>query len=69
MSSSVSIAAAAVAANQAQVQSALAAKIAKMNADAAQSVVALLEASTANLEQISKASLPDGVGTSVDISA
>ncbi|MGI9385028.1 MAG: hypothetical protein ACR2PO_17895 [Methyloligellaceae bacterium] len=69
MSSTASIAAAAVTANQAQVQTAIAAKIAKMNADSAQSVVALLEAASANIEQLTKAALPEGVGSSVDISA
>lgn len=69
MSSVTGIAAAAAAANQAQLQMALAAKIAKMNASSAQSVVALLEASTENLEQIAQSSLPPGVGGKVDISA
>lgn len=69
MSSTASIAAAAVTANQAQVQMAVAAKIAKMNAESAQSVVALLEAASANIEQLTKAALPEGVGASVDISA
>ena len=69
MSSVASIAAAAVVANQAEVQLAVAAKIAKMNADSAASVVTLLESASANLEQVVKAALPPGVGATVDVSA
>ena len=69
MSSTVSIASAAVAANQAQVQMALAAKLAKMNAENAQSVVTLIESANANLTEIVKSALEPGIGTSVDISA
>lgn len=69
MSSMTTIAAAAMATNQAQVQMAVAAKIAKMNADQAQSVVALIEAASANMQELAKAALPPGVGTTVDISA
>jgi len=67
--SSANIAAAAAVANQAQVQMALAAKFTKANAEAAQSVVALLEASSQNLEQIAKGSLAPGVGGNLDVSA
>jgi len=69
MSSVAGIAAAAVAGNQAQVRSELATKFAKSNASAEQSVVALLEASAANLEQVTQSSPPSGVGGNVDISA
>ena len=69
MSSMTTIAAAAVAANQAQVQMAVAAKIAKMNADQAQSMVALMEAASANMKELAQAALPPGVGTTVDVSA
>lgn len=69
MSSVSSIAAAAAAARQAQVQMALAAKLAKMNAGNQQSVVQLLEAANANMQQAAKAALPPGLGTSLDISA
>ncbi len=69
MSSTTTIAAAAVAANQAQLQMAVAAKMAKMNAESAQSVVALIEAANANMQEVTKAALPPGVGTSLDISA
>lgn len=69
MSSVVNIATAAAAASQAQTQLALAAKFAKSNADSAQSIVALIEAASANLEQVTKSALAEGVGTSVDISA
>ena len=68
MSSITNIAAAAAAANQAQVQMALAAKLARMNASSEQSVVQLIEAANANLQQVTKASLPSGLGTSIDIS-
>ena len=68
MSSSVAIASAAVAANQAQVQMALAAKLAKANADSAQSVVQLIEAANANLQSIAKSATAPGVGETLDIS-
>lgn len=68
MSSVANIAAAAVAAKQAQVQMAVAAKLAKMNAANEQSVVQLLDAANANLQQAAKAPLPPGLGTSLDIS-
>jgi hypothetical protein len=66
---SAAIAAAAVASNQAQLQLALAAKFAKMNAASQQSLVALLEQSSANLEQLSGSALAPGVGGNVDVSA
>lgn len=69
MSSVANIAAAAAAARQGQVQMALAAKLAKMNAGNQQSVVQLLEAADANMQQVAKAALPPGLGTSLDISA
>ena len=68
MSSSVAIASAAVAANQAQVQMALAAKLAKMNANNAQSVVQLIESANANLQDVAKSATAPGVGTTLDIS-
>ncbi len=68
MSSSVAIASAAVAANQAQVQMALAAKFAKMNANNAQSVVQLIESANANLQNVVKSATAPGVGTTLDIS-
>ena len=69
MSSVVSIATAAVAANQARVQMALAARLAKMNAGNAQSVVQLIEAANANLQKVVQSALADGVGGNLDISA
>lgn len=68
MSSVANIALAAVAAKQAQTQMALAAKLAKMNAGNQRSVVQLIEAANANLQQVAKSALPDGVGASIDIS-
>ena len=61
-----SIAAGLVAAKTAQTQMAIAAKMMKMNAEAAQSVVALIDASQANLAQL--ASAGPGLGGNVDIS-
>ncbi len=69
MSSAVSIATSAIIANQARVQMALAAKLAKMNAGNAQSVVQLIEASNANLQKILQSTLEPGVGGNIDISA
>lgn len=66
---SASIAAAAAASSQAQVQMALAAKLTKANAEAAQAVVALLEAGSENLQQVSRGSLSPGVGGNLDVSA
>ena len=61
------IAAAAAASNQAQVQMAVAAKIAKMNAGAERSVAQLLEASAKNMKAVVNNTAP-GVGGVVDIS-
>lgn len=47
---------------------ALAAKLAKQNASNEQSVVQLIEAANANLQKVSKAALPSGLGASLDIS-
>jgi len=69
MSSAVSIATSAVAANQARVQIALAAKLAKMNAGNVQSVVQLIEAANTNLQKILQSTLEPGVGGNIDISA
>lgn len=68
MSSVANIALAAVVAKQAQTQVALAAKLAKMNAGNQRFVVQLIEAANANLQKIAKSALPDGAGTSVEIS-
>jgi hypothetical protein len=62
------IAMAAVASSRAKVQMALAAKLAKMNVGAEQSVVALIEAASANMQTILKSTLAPGVGGSLDIS-
>lgn len=69
MSSVVNIAATAVASNQAQVQMAVAAKLAKMNADNAQSIVQLIESANASLQQLVQSSASTGVGANLDISA
>ena len=62
-----SLAAAAAASSQAQVQMAVAAKIAKMNAGAERSVAQLLEASAENMKAVVSNTAP-GVGGVVDIS-
>jgi len=64
---SVSLATAFVAARQGEVQTAMAAKMMKMNADAAKSVVALLDAAQQNFDQL--ANVAAGVGGKLDISA
>lgn len=69
MSSDVAFAAATAATARAQVQMAVAARLARINAGSAQSVVDLIESAGANLEQAAKAALPPGVGTGLDISA
>ncbi|MFQ5625633.1 MAG: hypothetical protein ACE5FM_03155 [Methyloligellaceae bacterium] len=69
MSFAVNIAATAAAANQAQVQMALAAKLAKMNASNEQSVVQLIEAANASLQEVVQSALASGVGANIDISA
>ncbi|MGD9867774.1 MAG: hypothetical protein AB7U38_07235 [Hyphomicrobiales bacterium] len=63
------MAAAAVAANHAQVQLALAAKLAKSNAASERSVVGLIEAANQNMQTMVKSALAPGVGGTVDISA
>ena len=60
------IAASFAGAKAAQVQMAVAAKIMKMNAESAQAVVALLDASQANIERL--VSSAPGLGGNVDIS-
>lgn len=67
--STAGIAAAAVAANHAQVQLAVAARLAKSNAASERSVVALIEAAGQNMESIMKSALAPGVGGNIDISA
>ncbi len=62
-----SLAAAAAASSQAQVQMAVAGKIAKMNAGAERSVAQLLEASAENMKAVVNNTAP-GVGGVVDIS-
>ena len=69
MSSAVSIAAASVTANQAQLQSAIATKITKANAEREQSVVQLIEAASANLQEVVNSATESGVGANLDISA
>ena len=60
-----SLAAGLTAARAGQTQQILAAKMMKMNAEAAQSLVAMLDASQQNIEQITTA--PPGMGANVDI--
>jgi hypothetical protein len=61
-----SIVAGLVAARTAQVQFAFAAEMLKMNAQAAQSVVQLVEAAQANLQRLTAAST--GLGGNLDVS-
>lgn len=61
------IAVAAVAANRAQVQLAVAARLAKSNAASERSVVALIEAANENLRNIAS-SAASGLGGNIDIS-
>lgn len=61
-----SLAAAFVAARAGQVQLAVAAKMMRMNADSAQSVVALLEAGLANIDRL--ANVAAGIGGNLDVS-
>lgn len=61
-----SLAAAFVAARAGQVQLAVAAKMMRMNADSAQSVVALLEAGQANIDRL--ANVAAGIGGNLDVS-
>jgi len=60
-----SLAAGLTAARAGQTQQILAAKMMKMNAEAAQSLVAMLDAAQQNIEQITAA--PAGMGANVDI--
>ena len=64
-----SVAASAAAASQVQTQQALAAKFAKANASSEQSIVQLIESSSANLEQVVKSAPASGLGANLDISA
>jgi hypothetical protein len=61
-----SIAAAAVAAKAAEMQMAVAAKMLRMNADAASQVVNLIEAVQQNLDKL--ANVPAGIGQNLDLS-
>jgi hypothetical protein len=61
-----SIAAAFIAAQAGQVQTAVAAKMLKMNADAAANVVKLLDAAQQNFSSL--ANVASGIGTNLDIS-
>ena len=56
-----------VAASAGQAQLAVAAKMLRMNADAAQSVVKLLEAGQANIDKL--ANVASGIGGNLDVSA
>jgi hypothetical protein len=60
------IAAAAVAAKAAEMQMAVAAKMLRMNADAASQVVNLIEAAQQNLDKL--ANVPAGIGQNLDLS-
>jgi hypothetical protein len=64
---SASIAAAFVAAQASQVQTAVAAKMLRMNADSAANAVKLLEAARQNFDRL--ANVASGIGGQVDISA
>jgi hypothetical protein len=61
------IASAFVGAKAAEVQMAFAAKMLKMNADAAKSIVQVIEAAQENLNRL--ANVASGIGGNVDISA
>jgi hypothetical protein len=63
---SADLASAFVAAQAGQTQLAVAAKMLRMNADAAQSVVQLLEAGQANIDKL--ANVAAGVGGNLDVS-
>lgn len=56
-----------VSASAGQTQLAVAAKMLRMNADAAQSVVQLLEAGQANIDKL--ANVASGIGGNLDVSA
>jgi hypothetical protein len=61
-----SIAAAFIAAQAGQVQTAVAAKMLKMNADSAANVVKLLDAAQQNFSSL--ANVASGIGTNLDVS-
>ena len=61
-----SLASAFIAARMGQVQMAVAAKMLRMNADAAQSVVKLIDAAQQNMDRL--ANVAAGIGTNFDIS-
>jgi len=63
---SADLASALVAARAGQVQLAVAAKMMRMNADSAQSVVQLLEAGQANIDRL--ANVAAGIGGNLDVS-
>jgi hypothetical protein len=63
---SADLASAFVAAQAGQTQLAVAAKMLRMNADAAQSVVKLLEAGQANIDKL--ANVASGIGGNLDVS-
>lgn len=64
---SVAVASALVGAQAAQTQVAIAAKMMKMNADAASSIVQVLEAAQQNIDKL--ANVGAGIGGNLDISA
>ena len=64
---SADLASAFVAARAGQTQLAIATKMLRMNADAAQSVVKLLEAGQANIDKL--ANVAAGIGGNLDVSA
>ena len=63
----VGLASAFMAARMGQVQLAVAAKILRMNADAAQSIATLIDAAQQNMDRL--ANVAAGVGTNLDVSA
>ena len=63
----VGLAAAFIAARMGQVQLAVAAKILRMNADAAQSVATLIDAAQQNMDRL--ANVAAGIGTNLDVRA
>ena len=65
----VSIAASSAIVAQAQLQMALAAKFAKMNASSQQSIVQLVEAAAANAEALAGSAVQDGIGVNLDTTA
>jgi len=63
----VALASAFIAASMGQVQLAVAAKMLRMNADAAQSVATLIDAAQQNMDRL--ANVAAGIGTNLDVSA